>query len=320
MSLENSIYSLSVEVKNAIEGKGSRELKRDKVLFILVDGLGYNVIGRLGLKEVRKINSVFPTITVTVLTTILTATPPGVHGILGWRVLDKENGRIVNLLEENANVGFAKPFLTEEDVILAPALRPSMRLFKSITKNVIPYFSPWDAITQTNDIIKNKRPRFVFLYLPFVDAVSHYFGPYSSHTLYTAQQILELTRTLAEKLSGEYSVIITSDHGHIPVEGVVRIDKEILHYVDLPPYGDHRNLMLLSKKDPSEYLTKKYNLTVLNKEKAREIMGGDNIPDYVAIPNDNKLYMYWNDEEEAKHLGSHGGLSKEEMEIPLFIY
>ena len=62
----------------------------------------------------------------------------------------------------------------------------------------------------------------------------------------TARETVNLAIKLAEKLEQRYSVVITADHGHVPVEGVVKLDKDLLNYVDLPPYGDHRNLMFMS--------------------------------------------------------------------------
>ncbi|ARM76920.1 alkaline phosphatase family protein [Acidianus manzaensis] len=317
--LDNSLYSLSKDISNALNKKETERIQKDKVLLILIDGLGYSLAERINFKA-EKIHSVFPTITITVLTTLLTAQPPGKHGIMGWRIFDKENGKIINLIDEYYNQSSSiNPYLSEEDVILAPALRPMIRIFSKITKNVVPYFSPWDAISQTYEIAKKKNPRFMFLYLPFVDAVSHHFGPYSEHTLRTAKEITNLAETLANDLKKDYSVIITADHGHIPVEGVVKLDKkEIIKRLDVPPFGDYRNLMLITRENPSK-IFENYPVLVLKKEKLAKITGGENVPDYAVVPTDNRLYMYWDDEEEAKHLGSHGGMNKEEIEIPLLI-
>jgi len=316
-NLENSIYSLSVDVKNAVQGKTTKRIEKDRVLFILIDGLGYSLAERVGIKA-EKIHSVFPTITVTVLTTIFTATPPGVHGIMGWRILDRENGRILNLLEDHVEMPKINTYLSEKDVIVAPALRPSMRLLKSLGSRVIPYYSPWDAVTQTYEVAKRDKPNFIFLYLPFVDAVSHRFGPNSPHTENVAREVYSLAEKLAKDLLNDYSVVITSDHGHIEVEGVVNIGKDVLEYSLLPPFGDHRNLMFISKRDMRDYLSK-YGLLTLDREKLVKLTGGENVPDYAGVPKDNKLYMYWDDEEKY-HKGSHGGMSKEEIEIPLIIF
>ncbi|MCG3110018.1 hypothetical protein L3N51_02315 [Metallosphaera sp. J1] len=323
--LSKSIYTLSLEVRNALYGRspvGIANLEKERIALVLVDGLGYSLAERVGIKAER-IHSVFPTITVTVLTTLLTATPPGVHGIMGWRVLNRKEGRIENLLGNDevkmGNLMQAEPYLPRDSVVLAPAMRPSSTLFRSMLGNVTPYYSPWDALTQAREIAERRSPRFMFIYLPFVDSVSHHFGPYSEHTMRTAVEVYRLVETFGRDLSEKYSVIMTADHGHVPIESNVIIGNDILDYADLPPFGDHRNLMIMSRRNPSEYLSK-YGLITLDREKLREITGGENVPDYAGVPVDNRLYSYWQDEEEMSYRGSHGGMTKEEMEIPLVVW
>ena len=66
-------------------------------------------------------------------------------------------------------------------------------------------------------MVERNNPNFVFLYLPYVDSVSHRFGPNSIHTMETARETVNLVIKLAEKLEQRYSVVITADHGHVPV-------------------------------------------------------------------------------------------------------
>ncbi|BBL46865.1 alkaline phosphatase family protein [Metallosphaera sedula] len=324
-NLNRSIYTLALEIRNALYGRspvGISDLDKDRIALVLVDGLGYSLAEKVGIRA-EKIHSVFPTITVTVLTTLLTATPPGIHGIMGWRVLNRREGRIDNLLGnqdvELRNLVQAEPYLPRDSVILAPAGRPSSTLFKSLLGNVTAYYSPWDAFTQAKEIAERKNPRFMFIYIPFVDSVSHHFGPYSENTMRTAMEVYRLVETFGRDLSEKYSVVMTADHGHVPIEGNVMIGNDILDHVDLPPFGDHRNLMLMSRRDPSEYLSK-YGLITLNREKLKELTGGENVPDYAGVPQDNRLYSYWRDEEEMGYRGSHGGMTREEIEIPLVVW
>jgi len=48
-------------------------------------------------------------------------------------------------------------------------------------------------------------------------------------------------------------------------------------------------------------------------------MLGERVPDYVAVPTDNRIYQYWPDEDQREYRGTHGGLSPEEMYIPLVV-
>ncbi|MCH1772019.1 MULTISPECIES: alkaline phosphatase family protein [Metallosphaera] len=93
-NLNRSIYTLALEIRNALYGRspvGISDLDKDRIALVLVDGLGYSLAEKVGIRA-EKIHSVFPTITVTVLTTLLTATPPGIHGIMGWRVTGERGG------------------------------------------------------------------------------------------------------------------------------------------------------------------------------------------------------------------------------------
>jgi len=64
-----------------------------------------------------------------------------------------------------------------------------------------------------------------------------------------------------------------------------------------------------------DYLSK-YGLLAIYREKLVKLTGGENLSDYAGVPKDNKLYVYW-DDEEKRNMSSRGGMSKEEIEIPL---
>ncbi|MEM0172803.1 MAG: hypothetical protein QXV57_09630 [Thermoproteota archaeon] len=71
--LKNGILSPSEEIKNAIQGRSTKLIEKDKVILILVDSLGYSLAQKIGF-QAERIHSVFPTITV--ITTLLTSQPP----------------------------------------------------------------------------------------------------------------------------------------------------------------------------------------------------------------------------------------------------
>ncbi|TRM87525.1 phosphodiesterase [Sulfolobus sp. E3] len=325
-NLDKSLLSLSVEIKNNFEDKTTEMITRKKLIFILVDGLGYDLAKRVLSKRlpdyvnINKIHSVFPTITITVLSTLFTATPPGVHGIMGWKIFDKRRGRIIDLLKEKSYKINLESYLPKESVILTSYEENVLRFTKMVSgeRMIIPYYSPWDAFTQAYNLAQNDSP-FIFLYLPYVDMVSHHLGPYSEHTIRVAREVMDLTFKLANDVKEKYDVIVTADHGHVPVKGYVRVSEEILKIVDFPPFGGARNLMFISKRNPKEWLEENYDMAIFDKEKLKNICGGDNVPDFAGVPLSNMVYDYWDDEEEKTYLGSHGGLSKEEIEIPLIV-
>ena len=79
----------------------------DKVVVVVVDGLGAAALRARGghartlapaLSKATTIDSGFPTTTAAALTTLTTGTTPGEHGMVGYRVRDRESDTLVNLL------------------------------------------------------------------------------------------------------------------------------------------------------------------------------------------------------------------------------
>ncbi|MUN29946.1 hypothetical protein [Sulfuracidifex metallicus] len=95
-------------------------------------------------------------------------------------------------------------------------------------------------------------------------------------------------------------------------------DLELLEKVEVPPFGDNRNLMIVSRYDVSEVF-RKYNATVLTRDLLSIYAGGGQVPDYAVVPRGRITLNYWVDES-LEYKGNHGGYSREELEIPLCIF
>ncbi|BCU71577.1 alkaline phosphatase family protein [Stygiolobus caldivivus] len=318
-----NLHDLSREIKSVLkEDKKDvgNIVHKDRMSLILVDGLGWNIAQRLNTSvKPEKINSIFPSITVTVFATLLTAKRPGEHGILGWRIYDREEGRILNLMKvlKEQSVELDTFFSNTDSVFIMPEVATKSMMSKL---KVIPYYTYWDGLYKYKLALENKDSKFVFFYLPYVDAMSHLYGPFSSPTLETASEVMGSLEKITNVYRESYSILITSDHGHVQVDRSVNLreDEEFLREMEFPPYGDARSLMFKSKR-PLASLSK-YG-TLYEREKVEELVGGtNNIPDYLLVPFDNVNVVYWKDDMEHKYKGSHGGLTKDEMEIPLFVY
>jgi len=327
-----SILDVARELRSVLKGEGtgnrSLTLSGKRVAVILLDGLGYELAVRAGLTQAERITTVFPSITVTVLTTLFTGEPPGVHGVHGWRVYDKLVGSVVNYLDEQPKRSLAElvrpvtSYVPEDSLFLSPSKYVNRNLFSGMLVNgkFLQYYTPWDGWLLASEVAEKYRPKFLFLYVPYVDTVSHHYGPDSPATLDAARDVVRMTNRLADELSKHYSVVITSDHGHVKVDGLVDLakDEELLETLHLPPFGDHRNLMILGKGEAKKIL-EGYGLRVYDRDEAKALMLGERVPDYVAVPTDNRIYQYWPDEDQREYRGTHGGLSPEEMYIPLVI-
>ncbi len=326
MSLNNtSLVDVARDVKNSLYGGETKMLSGDKILLILTDGLGWNNFHETGIQECQKIRSVFPTITVTVMTTLLTAKSPGDHGILGWKVYDKRRGKVVDLLSairkgENPEIELPSSYLRgEESTFVTPLSGSSKRLFSTLVgAEVRNYFTPYDSLSVLRRSLSGKR--FVFFYIPYVDTVSHHYGPSSPETAETVMEVSKIVKKAMEiGKSNGFTVVLTSDHGQIDVERNIDIsrDQEILDKVEVPPFGDSRNLMIISRHDVSE-IFRKYDAYVFNREMLSKYAGGIKVPDYAVVAKGRTTLNYWIDDS-MEYKGNHGGISKDEMEIPLCV-
>ena len=78
--------------------------KDKNIVFIVIDGLGYNYLmsceDRSFLKEntAKKMTSVFPATTATAFVTLSTGVAPQQHGLTGWYMFLKETGILATIL------------------------------------------------------------------------------------------------------------------------------------------------------------------------------------------------------------------------------
>lgn len=319
-----NLYDLSREIKSILrEDKRDVDIfgiKNDKVALVLIDGLGWNIS-----KEIKtsvnplQINSIFPSITITVFATLLTAKKPGEHGILGWKVINRENGTIENLLEKlkNGKIELDTYLQNTNSLFIMPEIAT-----KSLTGKlkVIPYFNFWDGLYRFRTALERGDNDFIFFYIPYVDEASHLYGPYHEVTLNTAKEVVQKVDYISNHFKEKYSIIVTADHGHTQISKTIDLkkDEEFMSEMDFPPYGDHRSLMFKGRL-PKSIL--KYGVYVIEGEKVEEILGGNkNKPDYIVLPKDNDIIIYWDDDRKYEFKGSHGGLTADEMKIPLYIY
>ncbi len=352
-----NIYTLSCTIAKFL-GVNRNCLKEmdislnNRLVLVLFDGLGWNIFQKAESKiNAKKITTVFPSTTSTVLTTLFTALTPGEHGVLGYNTFVKRLGGIVNTLR------YTFPQLSERDSIKdSVSFNISFPHVKSYLKevnnrktlSVIPkgientefsnathggtseyrtYANYWDSFYQLSQALQQGTYDFIYFYEPDVDTLAHKNGPYSEATISCAKDLLKNIMSLAEKYTS-YSFIITADHGHVPVSQNILLndDQGLINYLEVPPYGDSRAIFLRTRYEISTYLTRKYdNLKIFGKSDVEKLLGriidSSILPDYIAVPTDYKSYIFsFKEKDEYDKLkGHHGGLLSEEFEIPLVV-
>ncbi len=209
-------------------------------------------------------------------------------------------------------------------------------------------------VTLKRKVNKTTDPALFYFYTPFIDSLAHSFGPFSFQSLAEADATLTLLdKFLFHPLRGrdDTLIIISADHGQ------VRIDPRTTLYINLQPEfqelrcylranrrgqiitpgGSPRDMFLYVRE---EYLGRAQTLL-------RKMVGGradvvrldqlieaglfgttepsqamlSRAGNLVVLPRgDETVWWYEKGRYEVKLNGMHGGLSRDEMEVPLILF
>jgi hypothetical protein len=303
----------------------------------------------------RKISSVFPSSTDTASLSLVSGLNPGMHGLIGYKAFLKLTGAVVKPLENTyasafhsnnllSRIGKLKDMLRVKTVfdylsknkINSVAITPDFTVNSSFSslifsgaKEIIGYENIWDAFYVYRKALDNNAVKFIHFYIPYIDTLEHMYG-------YENLEIKEASEYILEKLINlnkgrKTNTIITADHGHKTVNSMVDLsmDKKLIKKLELPPYGDTRAPLFRSRYDIKEDL-KKYNMKVFGREERELLLGKigkgveDLMPDFMGAAEEDfgftfnyKLDKTRERNEKDEPASNHGGLSADEMEIPI---
>ncbi len=309
-----------------------------KILFILVDGLRADLF-----KSNYKLTSVFPSTTAAALTSIKTGLTPREHGLIEWYIycekvkdviaslpmIRRDTGEKVNLKRSdlfNGKVlfndllkhGFSYYHFLPEEIVDTT--------YSKASKKRIGYISFGDLTAQIEERMRKEDGLF-HVYIPYIDTVEHIYGFSSKSNGYSVEFIKLWLKFLQKKLQGiKYTLVLTADHGQVERKKFVNLSKlkifKNIRYLT----GSPRDLFLFvkKKKETYEYLKRKLKnyADVFYSEEILDLMGIGRINkktririgDIAILPKDS--VFVW---DKKKYIGFHGGISKEEVEIPLLI-
>lgn len=327
-----------------------------KVGLVLLDGLGWNLYS--AVKPIKtsfasKITTVFPSTTSTALTSLLTGLTPGQHGIVGYKTFYKNMGGAIKPLEftyASSNYRNLLSRLTHlrdmfkvktifqklaEEGVRSTVIFPSFiegSEFSDLNffgaSKIIGYSGIWDALYYYKKEMNSGRSRFVYMYIPEIDTLEHRYGSSHPAVRQAAEETLSALSRASESTRRSGSTIVTADHGHIELSGITNLgsNQALMRKLEIPPFGDSRAILLRSRYDVSKELSG-YNLEVFKGSERQALLGGiskeleDTMPDVIAVPKDSEGYTFIYGDREISHeqMSSHGGLSHEEMEVPLLV-
>ncbi len=209
------------------------------VVLVVIDGLGTsNLAERAGHARVlsanrgRSLRSPVPSTTAAALPTILTGRLPGEHGMLGYRVRDPDTGGLVNQLTGWDSIANPDAWQRSRTVfeqmtaisIGAVAVGPAKFAGSGFTQAVLRgsrYVSADTVAARVDaaaEIVSQKGPQFIYLYVPELDKIAHKHGWRSDRWLAALETVdSELARLHSLVGARRTGIIATADHGVVDV-------------------------------------------------------------------------------------------------------
>ncbi len=229
-----------------------------KVLLILADGLGYNMLMNSYEKSnlfkafadkgiIAPLTSGFPPTTAASITTLNTGLTPQEHAIPEWTLYFREVDTIIKplpLVTIDEKGGPLEPIKRDPKILYSGStiyeemakegidsfviqstgiINSTYNKLMNRGANFVPYITALDMVLKAGKTVEEAEAGYIYAYTDVVDATTHMYGPESVES---SSEIINLGRMLEEnllkKVSGkaasETLVIMTADHGHIQVD------------------------------------------------------------------------------------------------------
>jgi predicted AlkP superfamily pyrophosphatase or phosphodiesterase len=277
--------------KNISPTNGSAQLARyvgtpNHLIFFLIDGLGMNLLERMSPNSflnqylAAELQTVFPSTTSTMLTTLFTCEWPSHHAVLGWDVYlptiqdvatiirfirrsDKSNLSDIGVLP---SVAYPVPsildsfnrntlFMTPTGIINTPFSQylasDTMKIgFKSLREAV-------DHIQRHTG--QTKGPTYTYIYWDEIDKVCHEYGTNHPAVSKSLRQLVTQLQILEKSLPKSTRIVLTGDHGLLNASEdqthTIKSSDRLMDFLKAEPSGDKR-LVQFHIQDGSEEIFK----------------------------------------------------------------
>lgn len=223
----------------------------EQVVLLVLDGIGWNqLVDRRHLAPTMAamvggpITSVAPSTTATALTSISTGVAPGLHGIMGYRmVVGRE---VLNVLRWSANGRDARSSIPPESlqtydafegqrppVITRAEFRDSGFTRAHLEKTRLVGWRVASTLVAEISFALQRNEPFVYAYYDGIDKIAHEFG-LDRHYDAEFGFVDRLVADVLEVLPPGAVLVVTSDHGQVDVgDDVVAPDAAVMSHVDV---------------------------------------------------------------------------------------
>lgn len=326
-------------------------VQADQVVLLVVDGLGHEQLSRrwalaptLGSMQGGPIHTVAPSTTASALTSITTGTPPGEHGLIGYRV--SEGGQVLNVLRWTTPEGDARrtilpeelqriePFCAQRSPMVTRAMfddtgftRAHLRGARSHGYRVLS-----SLLVEVRRLLASGEP-FVYAYYEGLDKVSHLYG-LGEHYDAELGTVDRLVADLCDLLPPGAALAVTADHGQVDVgDAVIELDRAILPHLAMQSGegrfrwlharpGRTRQLLEAARAHEDVAWVVSRDQTIeqgwfgpLVTDRARRRLG-----DVALVAREPVSFHDPRDTGPFELVGRHGSLTSAEMRVPLLAY
>ncbi|HLN46232.1 MAG TPA: alkaline phosphatase family protein [Candidatus Sulfotelmatobacter sp.] len=205
---------------------------------------------------------------------------------------------------------------------------------------ITPYVLESEMFVKARRILEQPGRVFSVLYFSGVDTLEHRYGPYSEEVTSMIQMFECLLRGFFTKLSDttkkETLLMLTADHGVCETQKTMYLKDlpEITSRLQLPPVGDSRTAFLFAKQYEKENLRNvleknlgDFKLTtsedLINAGafgRSKDLVALQNLIGDFAVLSKCPIalsYPYYEDDRNHEQHGGHGGMTSEEIIVPL---
>lgn len=327
----------------------------DKVVVLLFDGLGHDIICRHLNKEsyirshyFKTISSIYPPTTVAATNAFLSGRYPLENGWLGWSQYFKEYDTNINVFK---NTDFDTDRLIKKN---RPLINDIYCPYQNIVSLINQYNkkdiakeifikgikedgprSLYSSYLWINKFLKNKDKAFIYFYWPYPDSLMHRYGVNHKKVHRYINKIDRFIKKVTLKNKDTLFLSI-ADHGLIDIKFIdLCLNKQLCSTFIRPPTLEARTTTFFIKEDKKEefenIFKKDYGdkFILLNKEEVYKLnVFGKGLPhpnidmfigDYVSIAISEygfNLHSYVQKKNEA-FIAAHAGYTQEELLISL---
>ncbi len=317
----------------------------ESYVLMLFDGLGDHQLAHPAAASLRGsrvgvLDVGWPTTTTVSMATVATGMTPAEHGLLGYQMRIPETGHVVNTIKWITQWGepieydmrglLPTPNLWErlaaagiEPVTVQPwnyADSPMSRMLYRGCR-----FETWRTEDEAADIaaeLASVPGRFVFAYLPHIDFAAHVSGQPSAEYMTALTIASRMWERLVRLLPSSAVAVGTADHGHVDVPQNRRIDIPKAAHDERDFGGDPRAPFVYGEVASLAAELGVDWRPLLEMEEwwgpgERHPGFNGRAPDGVLLPQPGWVVFHRHSDERL--IGQHGGLTAEELRVPLLV-